>query len=273
MKRTCRFLIILLVFPLLHLTAAQTAADRLGALQQSFREFQYEEAVLLADSALATPQDFSGDQLVQLYEIKAASLYSLNQIQEAFSCYLEILKKNPDHKLDPMLTSPKLVSFFEDIKAGLQKMPGPPAAESPQITVDTVRIVTSDASFYRKVLPPSFILPGAGHWLAGNRKKAVPLAIFSAATLILAVDATLDCREKEKIYLGAMEPEEIDRRYSAYNSAYKTRNALWIGYALLWGYAQADLLFRQRPRPVVQLTLMPTVSLCESNWLVCTIRF
>jgi hypothetical protein len=273
MMRACQFLIMLLVYPLLHPAAAQTAADRLEALQQSFREFKYEEAVLQADSALAKPQDFSRDQLVQLDEIKAASLYSLNQIPEAFSCYVEILKMSPDHSLDPVRTSPKLVSFFEEIKARFQKMPGAATMEPPPTKIDTVKIILSTESFYRRVLPPSFILPGAGHWLAGNKKKAVPLAIVSAATLIWAVDATLDCREKEKIYLGATEPEDIESRYSAYNTAYKTRNLLWGAYALVWGYAQADLLFRQRPEPAVRLTLLPAFSPSESSWVICSLHF
>ncbi len=148
--------------------ALQAQADLVESLQQHFRRFQYEEVVSLADSALAQPQRFNREQLVQIYELKAASHYSLNQVSEAFSCYIEILKMNPEHRLDPVRTSPKLVGFFEEIKAGFRKVPAP--AETAR--VDTVRIFSTNHSFYRKAVPASLLLPGAGHWLAGNRKKA-----------------------------------------------------------------------------------------------------
>lgn len=241
---------------LLFITVAADAQTELPeALQQHFRDFHYEQTVMLADSALAQPQRFSREQLVQIYELKAAALYSLNQVPEAFSCYLEILKMNPEHRLDPVRTSPKLVGFFEDIKAGFQKMPSP--AET--MRVDTVRIISTNDSFYRKTVPASLLLPGAGHWLAGNRKKAVPLAVIGAAALSGAVIAAVDCRSKEKNYLNAVEPTAIEARYSSYNSAYRTRNALFIAYAAVWSYAQFDLLFRQKPMPAVRLSVLPQV--------------
>ena len=247
--------------------AASAQSELLEALQQRFRDFHYEQTVMLADSALAQPQGFSREQLVQIYELKAASLYSINQVSEAFSCYLEILKLNPEHRLDPVRTSPKLVGFFEDIKAGFQKMP---AAETTR--VDTVRIFSSNDSFYRKTMPASLLLPGAGHWLAGNRKKAVPLTVIGAAALSGAVVSAVDCRSKGKNYLNALDPAEIETRYAAYNSAYRTRNALFIAYAAVWSYAQIDLLFRQKPAPAVRLSLLPP-AMQSTLGLKCSVYF
>ncbi|RPH97420.1 MAG: hypothetical protein EHM72_13585 [Calditrichaeota bacterium] len=252
---------------------AQNAAVQLEILQRKFRAFDYQAVVSLTDSALVEKENFSREQLIRLHEVRAAALYSLNQLHEAFTSYMEILKLDPNYTLDPVLTSPKLVSFFKEIQAGFQKSSETSPAESSIVRIDTVREVYSTAPFYRRVLPPSLILPGAGQWLAGSKKKAVPLVVFSTLTMIWAVDASLDCREKQKVYLQSIDPAEIESHYDDYNAAYKTRNALWIAYALIWGYAQADLLFIQRPQAVLQTFVAPPLSQGQPLRFGCSLRF
>lgn len=242
----------------LFLTAALAAKQiSLEELEKNYRDFNYNRVIELADSLLSSSAPIDDFQRVKIYELKAASHYSLNQPQEAFAAYAAILKIDIDHQLDPTFTSPKLVRFFEEVKQAFTDAVRPETVQQVVVRTDTVRLIESSSGFYRRVLPPSMVLPGLGHLLAGSRKSGVAFMLVGSLLLVGAVDATIDCREKEALYLNAVDLEQIRHTYSAYNSAYKTRNALWLGYAVVWSAAQADLVFRVKPHTTLRLAVLP----------------
>ncbi len=251
---------------------SQSGAVQLEMMQQKYRAFDYDAVIDIAEQALKDTSDLEKDERIQIYEMKAASHYSKMEMQEALTSFMNLLRLNADHELDPVKTSPKIISFYNEIKANfLQEQAITPPEPQIQV-VDTVRIVENSTGFYRKTLPASLLLPGTGHWLAGNTRKGTWLTSISALALGAAVYFTYQTHEKQELYLNATETEDIQQRYSSYNSAFKKRNALWATYAILWAYAQTDLLFFQTPQYSINLSFMPERNFSPA-FISCSVHF
>lgn len=254
---------------------SQPAPVQLEMMQQKYRAFEYDAVIALAEKALSDTTGWTPDQRIHIYEMKAASHYSKMEMQEAFTSFMSILRINPDHELDPMKTSPKIVTFYNEIKHSFQQAESRAQTAEPESReqlVDTVRVVEQSSAFYRKTLPLSLILPGTGHWVAGNIRKGPILTSVSTLLLGASVYYTFDTARHETTYLEAITAGDIERAYSDYNSSYRTRNALWGAYALVWLYTQTDLLFFQTPTPPIEITLLPPTYLLPGR-ILCSFHF
>ena len=219
-------------------TMAQPS-NPLKKVKQAFVSFEYQRVIRLADSLMENPELLDTLQTIELLRMKAISHYSLNQQEMATLCFVRILQLNEKYQLDPLINSPKIIAFFETIKKDFLKSRKPPAKLS--TTFAPVK-KNPDFSEIRKPLLHSMLLPGWGHLNMGRGKKGFALLGLSGITLSASIYYAIKTRQLEKDYLNSIEQKEIDKRYQEFNQAFKIRNALLIGYALLWGYAQYDLL-------------------------------
>ena len=65
---------------------------------------------------------------------------------------------------------------------------------------------------------------------------------YSPATLVSGIYYIFLTSKRENDYLNETREIEIERKYNAYNSAYKRRNILLVLYGVIWIYSQYDLL-------------------------------
>jgi len=234
------------IFILLTAGAVSAAAGRdLAQLEQRLRRFDYNGVIALAGDFLARTDSLSAQQVNEIYRLKAMAHYSLLEMNEALGCFMHILKRDPDYRLDPLKTSPKIIRFFEQIRS--QCRPQPPPAPVTVLRTDTVRILTDEVKPFKGAVARSLLLPGWGHCALGNRTLGRWLGAISAATLTATLYSIIDCQNQENRYLRQTELDRIRESYNSYNRAYKRRNALIAGYALIWLYAQTDLLLLRRP--------------------------
>ncbi len=253
MIRRLTFLNIILLFTFM--AVAQAATTEVEIIAQKFRAFDYDAVIELSNKALAHADDFSQDELFQIHEMKAVSYYSKMEMTEALNSFVDILKIDPEHELDPVKYSPKIIAFYNRIKSNFQPLEtvSQPVEQKPE-KPDTVIVYRQDRSFKKSILP-SLVLPGTGHLLIGKKQKGMILTTLSAATLASSIWFTIDCANKEKDYLNAVDPGDIDGKYAEYNSSFKIRNTLWTAYAAIWLYSQIDLLFLQKPDSPIQVGL------------------
>ena len=249
--------IILFLFLLCGVSArAQNKPDaaQQESIEQKFRAFDYDAVIDLANQALVHAGDYTPEILFQIYEMKAVSHYSKMEMTASLNSFVEILKIDPQHKLDPAKYSPKIVAFFDEIKQSFLRSVEPISQPTTQDAAqpDTVIVYRIDNSF-PKIIYPSLLAPGSGHWLGGHKQKGMILTGASTILLASSIYYTLDCRQKEKDYLNAVAQNDIDSKYALYNSSYKTRNALWSAYALVWIYSQVDLFFSYKSKSPIQL--------------------
>ena len=179
--------------------------------------------------------------------MKAVSHYSLNQESQAKSSFVEILKIDENHELNPSDVSPKIVQLFEETKSQFvpENKLTPEIKNSVTIT-DTIlnyHELEIRTKLYKNSLSRSILLPGLGHLYLGNKSKGWVLTSLSSITLGTMIYYIVETNNLQNEYLNETNNSQIENRYQDYNSSYKTRNILIAAYAAIWIYSQVDLLF------------------------------
>jgi len=226
----------------------QDNKEAIQELTQKFRDFEYQQVVEDAGELLNEKEKFSNPEGIEIYRMKGISHYALLDDSEARLSFIEILKIDTSYTLDPSYTSPKIITFFSDVKNEyLASVEG----KEEQIVItkyDTVYVpVTYRDSIsennLKQALIRSVFIPGTGHLYLQSNLKSWLLTFLSAASIGSGIYFIIDANKKEKIYLQEQDANEVAEKYNDYNFSYRMRNLAFISFAALWIYSQLDLLF------------------------------
>lgn len=89
--------------------------DQLSQLSSHYKNFEYEEAITLAQQLLQNPK-LSSKEKSQVFIIKGISEYSSNRMLSAKITFAELILFNKNAKLDIQEVSPKIIAFFNELK-------------------------------------------------------------------------------------------------------------------------------------------------------------
>jgi hypothetical protein len=242
--------------------------DDLEELKTRFESFNYSNVISIAEKMLEDKTRYSEDELIEIYLLKGISHYSLKQPEEVKSCFYEILKLDSDYKIEPSRVSPKIINEFEKAKNEYDQIVSH-GESSVTVKTDTLYrvdtlMVGTDKEIYSSAMIRSIVLPGWGHLYAGHKTKGLVLTSVSAVTLGSMLYYIFDTNDKRTQYLNELEPDLIDQKYDEYNSSYKIRNVLIAAYAIVWIYAQLDLLFISEIPYVPEISNSAAVNLPHS---------
>ena len=229
-------------------------APRLDAIWEAYQQFEYAAARELAKTALDAynnPED-----LAEVHVILGLISFSENRALEANLQFREALRLNRNVELDPLLVSPKILDFFEEVRAGLaqagQEEPPDPGVVPRYVLVPDRRVEGTLRSM---------VLPGWGQLYKGERTKGFVLLGAWGFMVAGSVTAHVLRRQARNTYLDAGTPEEALDRYDTFNERHKARNALLLGAAGVWFISYVDALITDnRPRERRSLLLSPTFS-------------
>jgi len=253
---------------------AQMSSVEIDILRLKFRNFEYDSVITLAAKLLQERESLSTADQIKVLEMKAISHYSLLEMNASLSCFLEILKLDSSYELDPIKTSPKILSFFNEIKAGFQQEAASPPAASADTAKEIIQKPAPSVTPLRNAMARSLLLPGWGHHYLHESKKAWPLCLAGAITLGAGIYFAFDCREKERDYLNEIDKAQMDAKYQKYNRSYQARNILLSSFAAIWLYSQIDILLFQKQSPrQVSATLSPNVLGHNQPGICCAIKF
>lgn len=248
---------------------SQDSASSIDSLNRMFNSFEYMKVISFSGKLLLK-KDLEEKEKTEILKMKAISHYSLWDEQAAELSFIELLKLNRDYELDSRETSPKIVTFFNNIKdiylfelykeiarsdslKGLQK-------EEPPKSVVIIREQNYD---YLK----SMILPGWGQISSGETTKGWIFSALSTSALISSVYFITLTNKKEKEYLSEINRDLIESRYKEYNSSYKMRNISLVVYAALWVYLQLDFyLFPKEGETQERLSAFPVNIFVDKNY-------
>ena len=237
-------------------TVVYGAVDNLSLndVRSKFKSFEYEEVIRLSETLLNEGDVLSEEEKIELYEMRAISFYSIDDLTAAINAYSNILAIDPEFVFDPVTTSPKIIEFFDDIRPNLATDQNNAPATFDSSQRDSLDYYVQESQLnesLRGAMARSIILPGWGHLHRDMQFKGWTLTSLSVVTLGSAIYFADDARSKEEAYLNETDPELIDSRYDDFNTAYKRRNFFLAAYGLIWLFAQVDLLFfsRKSPKP------------------------
>jgi hypothetical protein len=179
--------------------------------------------------------------------MKGISHFSINEDDSAKYSFRQILKLDSTYSLDSSKTSPKIVSFFNDIKNNYRKeqieIRKLAAARTDTVFVPQyVRNINSEENL-KTSIALSIIFPGVGHLTRGYTVKGWIFTALTAATLGSTIYFTYETNRKQRDYMNQTQASLIATKYKSYNTAFKKRNLSIIALAAVWLYTQIDLLF------------------------------
>lgn len=199
-------------------------------VRQLYQSAQFEQALAVAEEVLNSGESLSDQDRGDLYRLAGLSHYNTGQQQKAAVWFREWLSIYPDAQLDPVMVSPKIIDFFEEIKKEHQ------ASNPPAMTV----VVRSDLR--PGAAMRSLILPGWGQKYKQQNRRAILTGGLFWGVAALTVAAYLKEGQHRDDYRMASTPELIEARYRTYNDWHRRRQWLVIGTVALWGINVGDAL-------------------------------
>lgn len=195
----------------------------------SYLSAEVESRRLLDNRSLRTSSRIAAEQYL------AFCLVAQNNNMSAADHFLEILALDSAYTLDPILTSPKILSVFEQVKQ--QRSVLKPSGGKPRLEPLGATANPSGVS-YR-----TLIFPGWEQLYQGRTLKGYVL--LGAGVLSLGSTAYFDVKRRDarSQYLGADSPELASSRYDLYSKYHKAEYYAGATFILLYLYSQFDAYF------------------------------
>lgn len=236
------------IFILLFLSTLQIFSQvnhDISNLQKHYEAFEYSTIILKSDELLLDKERFTQQDLIQIYMLKAASHFSMNDSEDSRKSFIEILKLDENFELNNSQYSPKLVAFFDEVKKEFLDILE--EKNKPQ----QIKIIQPEENIFPRqnkneiniALAKSILMPGLGHLHLNENSKGWILTSISTVNLASMIYFIFDSNKKEENYLAQTNQEQIKIKYDEYNKSYKIRNVLIGTYAAIWLYSQIDILF------------------------------
>ena len=204
-------------------------------MREAFQGLDYDQAEVLAGEILARYEMFSTDELIETHVTLALIRYAQNRQSEAELQFVSALSLKPDLELDPVLVSPKVITFFEELKASRD-----------QVEQETE---TPGASRYIFVQDPrpaaairSMIVPGWGQFYKDEPVKGYVFAGAWVGSVGATIVTHIRRQDAARAYRLARDPDDITEKYNTYNRTHKLRNAMFLTAASVWVVSYIDAL-------------------------------
>lgn len=267
--------IIFLVFEFSTLAFSQTSSSFETVLKQKFENFDYNSVISLADSILKNEKKLSHeDSLVILY-YKAISSFTIWDIKTSEQSFKMILTLDKNFTLDSINVSPKIISYFNDLKSKFVNE-NRTEKQNNSLNIDSLlslerRKYSSEFASYRQALWRNLILPGWGDIYLNNNFKGYLFSGTFTLSFISSVYYIFDAKKKENDYLSEINPDLILEKYSKYNSSYKLKNIFIALTLFVYIYSQVDFLISKNYN--IQSNNYPTLSISEDSYSTIKVYF
>ena len=208
--------------------------DVLSELSKAYNSFDLEKSIKLLNHALTAMDHFPPEKQIEIYKYAAFITFQNGNSALASGYFWNLLSINPTYSLDPVTTSPKLLTLFQKAKIDyLEDM--------------NQRLKALQVEKEPPPLPWRTLVPGWEQLHRGYRKKGVFLAGAGITTLGGTIYSFYMTRQKKDAYLLATDPQEIKSLYDRYNSFYKKQFYFAYTFAAVWALSQIDLTLWSTP--------------------------
>ena len=233
--------------------------DSLSLMTKRFDQFKYADVISIANKLLLKRAPLTREQILDIYKLKGISHYSLSEDDAAKKSFIEILRMDTSYVLDSTKVSPKIISFFKQVKQNYIQQQKEIEART-VVRIDTVYVPRVEYDIEHEdvikgAIARSLIIPGLGQLYLDFNFKSVVMTVLGSASLASSIYYLINTEHKENAYLIETNPEMISSRYHEFNDSYKKRNISLVTFGVIWIYSQLDLLFfsnNQGGKPILQ---------------------
>lgn len=226
---------------------SQTESSSLDSLKQRLENFDYTRTITLADSLLKYSNNPTASQLIEIYRMKGISEFSLLEDQAARNSFLSILRIDKNYQLDSTKTSPKIITFFDNLKknfiADYNKQEKYNSEVDSLYSARIRRVSEKNINKFKNSMVRSLILPGWGNLYLGERVKGTVITTLSSISLAATIYFIIDSHNKFNDYTSSTDPVMSANNLDTYNNSNNWKNISLVSFSILWLYSQIDILF------------------------------
>ena len=202
----------------------------LREIEGLYNNARYVDAEL--EARRLSEEGFISDSVkVQVEKWIAFSLIAQGRTIPARDRFVSLLSINPEFELDPVLTSPKILSVFNDAKV---KYRSNKKLQSDSLKTEKERIARTIT--YRTALFPGWEQLHQGRITSGTLFLGAGIASLGAGITFEILRA--NARDE---YLKATIPSDIATKYNSYNSYRKAEIYSFIGFAIVYFSSEIDV--------------------------------
>lgn len=220
------------------------------------------EYLLIIDFIESVLSDTVGVELesrVLLVRLLASSYVAVGNTESAKSQFKNMLALKPDAELDPVSTSPKILSVFREAKREFETER---LISSPPETTGTSLLPSRpEGNIWLGPAIKSLVLPGLGQLQNGHETKGyifISSEIMSIAGLLVS---QVNYEQARSDYASNRDPSKMDALYNDYNTWFMVRNgfiAASIGICVVSSVdAMIGALEKDRKDRMPELGLIP----------------
>lgn len=245
---------IFLLFSLLNIISSQLIYSQQSKieslLKSKFENFEYEKVITISDSLLKFRSDLIKDDSIKIFYYKAISAFHIWDINLSEESFKVLIKLDKNFQLDSNEVSPKIISFFNQIrKRESEEIKGNSLQQNFLFQDQNSKIeeLRKNLSLYREAIWKNVVYPGWGNFVIEQKTKGYIFASSFSISLISSAYFYFLTEKREREYLNEINLDKISEKYSSYNTAYKLRNISLITLGLIYIYSQFDLLTETFP--------------------------
>ncbi len=192
---------------------------------------------------------------VQLEKWIAFALIAQGKSSLAKERFVALLNIDGTFELDPILTSPKILSVFNDARVKY-------ISQKKTKIVDSTQQSVQYSVSYRTIVFPGWEQFYQGRTTSGYLYGAAGIISLSSGIVfdILRSDA-------RKEYLSAVSPSDISSKYDSYNSYRKAEIYSFAAFALVYIVSEIDVF------TATGVSIQPKYSANQGNQIHLTVRF
>jgi len=238
LKRTEKKILLFfcMILPMMNLSAGESNANADNLVQQlasAYNSFDMTKSEELLNIAMNSLDTFKAADQVEIYKYAAFIAFQNGNSTLAANHFWNLLSIDPTFTLDPVTTSPKVLTLFQKTKMKvLQDM--------------NKRLKTLQLQNTRSI-PWQAVFPGWEQWRRGYRGKGTALAGVGLVALGGTIYSILETRKRKNAYLAETDPNEIKVLYNEYNSIYKKQYTFAYALGAVWALSQIDLTLWSNP--------------------------
>lgn len=230
------FIVVFLSVCQFNFAAGQTQDYDLAEVKVLCESMQFEKAIFLGDALLNSTQNLKPGQIISLHQYMGFSFFNIGKQDSAKVHFWALLSLDPEYQLDPIQTSPKIISFFNSIKDESKYF-----LEPDKHLVHLKYVLVEDprpSAAWRSAL-----LPGWGQYYKKQEQKAKIFGIGFISGGLLTAGSYLFEYNYHQNYLDSEEQSQIDKYYDRYNQWQKTRKVFTYATAGIWFASFFDALW------------------------------
>ena len=221
-------LTIILLIAIVHFCYAQNFERQ---LQTAYDNFDNKAVDSLLAKAVPGYGKLTDQEKVAFHKYKAFRAFQLGEQSIVQNHFRELLRIDPVYTLDPISTSPKLLTLFDKTKIEY--------LEQQQRRLETL----SERKEFADLPWRSLVFPGWEQWHRGSRIKGYSWMALGTITLAGTVQALVRTSIKHEAYLDEEDPVRLKKKYHEYNDVYQSQYYWAYSMLAVWIASHVDAVF------------------------------